>query len=301
MSSRIEFYKSRSIGDRFSVAFDFLKQNWKPLYKNVLIGGLPLAIAMGYLITQVSGSRTIGSLSPIDLPHFIFFYVLLLLVSFVNSIYLYSMSASVLHWYERNRLTEATGWNELKDTFFRFAGKTTVITILVIIPFILLFAIFAFILGFVSSFSISGMQHGGFFVLIALFILFFLGIIIAIAPSLTMQYFPAYFSGKTSIESIKIAFVLGFKNWGSLFVAIILTIIVLIIFSFVFSLPYQVVSLFSMGRVTIFSYIFAILSAIGTMLIYPIIVVIFAFQYFSIVEKDEGVSLQSQLNDFENL
>ena len=52
MSERIEFYKNRSIGERFSVAIDFLKQNWKALYKNILIGGLPLAIIMGYFWGQ---------------------------------------------------------------------------------------------------------------------------------------------------------------------------------------------------------------------------------------------------------
>ena len=57
-----------------------------------------------------------------------------------------------------------------------------------------------------------------------------------------------------------------------------------------------------MGReVNIISYILATLSAIGTLLAYPIMIVLFAFQYFSIVEKEEGVSLQSKMDEFENL
>jgi len=299
MSEKIEFYKNRSIGDRFSVAIDFLKQNWKVLYKNILIGGLPFAIIMGYLIAQLSGVRPV---SVNDLPRFLLFYALLLLISFITNIYLYSMTGAVLFHYDRNQLSETTGWNDLKDAFFRFAGKTTLIFLLTAIPVIIIVAIFAyslFVLGISDSASGHSLQQA--FALIALMVLLFFGVIIALAPSLSIIYFPAYFSGKSSVESIKTAFVLGFKNWGSLFVALLLAGIVLIIISIVFSLPYEVISLLSRGQLSIISYIFATLSAIGTLLASPILTAIFAFQYFSIVEREEGVSLQSQIDAFENL
>jgi len=297
MSSKIEFYKNRSIGDRFSVAFDFLKQNWKALYKNILIGGLPLAIIMGYLIAQVSGVRPVNVS---DLSRFLLFYALLIIVSFVTNIYLSSMTGAALFHYDRDQLSETTVWNDLKDTFFRFAGKTALISILVIIPIIIIAVIFAAILGFSVGFTMGGSNVGA-ILLGFLIILFLFGIIIALAPSLSISYYPAYFSGKTSIESIIIAFKLGFKNWGSLFVALLLAGIVILVVSIVFSLPYEVVTLFSQGRLSILSYILSTLSAIGTLLTTPIIIVIFAFQYFSIVEREEGVSLQSQINEFENL
>jgi len=295
MSERIEFYKNRSIGDRFSVAVDFLKQNWKTLYKNILIGGLPLAIIMGYFIAQMSGVRPVNFS---DLPRFLLFYALLIFVSIVTNIYLYSMTGAVLFHYDRNQLNETTGWNDLKNTFSRFAGKSALITLLVAVCFIVIIVIFAVILDFTNSFSLNGR---GFFMLLFLFIFLFLGIILALAPSLSIIYFPACFSGKTSIESIITAFKLGFKNWGGLFVALLLAGITIIIISIVFSLPYEVVLLFSRGQLSIISYIFAVFSAISTLLVSPIVTVIFAFQYFSIVEREEGVSLQSQMNEFENL
>jgi len=296
MSEKIEFYKNRGIGERFSVAVDFLTQNWKALYKNILIGGFPFAIIMGYLIAQIANVRPVGVS---DLPRFLLFYVFLLLISFITNIFLYSMTGAVLSYYDRNQLNESTGWNDLKDTFFRFAGKITLISLLVAISVGIIMAVFAVILGSVASFSLSGMR-AGFFILLFLFILIFLGIFLALAPSISIMYFPACFSGKTTVESIKIAFKLGFKNWGSLFVAILLAGVVLATISVVFSLPYEVAALFS-GHLSIVSYILATLSAIGTLLISPIVTVIFAFQYFSIVEKDEGVSLQSKVDEFENL
>jgi len=36
-------------------------------------------------------------------------------------------------------------------------------------------------------------------------------------------------------------------------------------------------------------------------LTYPIMFIFIAFQYFSIMEKEQGVSLQSKVSEFENL
>ena len=296
MSKRIEFYKNRSTGERFSVAVDFLKQNWKILYKNILSGGLPLAIILSYFLVQQTNAQTIS-----DLPNFFMHYSLFILVSFMNFIYLFSMTGTVLFHYDRNRLTETTGWNDLKDTFFKFTGKTLLITIIVYIPIIVIVGIIAAIFGFSVSAIMTDNAKVGFLLLFILLIILLLAGTIAFAPSLTMLYFPAYFSGKTNVESIKSAFSLGFKNWGSLFVAIILVGIVFYVIYIVFSIPFLIESIFLPGKVNIVSYILATLSSIGTLLMYPIMIVVFAFQYFSIVEKEEGVSLQSQLDDFENL
>jgi len=294
MSNRIEFYKNRDIGGRFSVAIDFLKQNWKVLYKNILLGGFPLAIILGILsLNEVSYS--VG-----NLPEFFMYYSLYIIVLLVNTIYLYSMTGAVLSHYGDNNLSDSSGWNDLKDTFFQFSTKTFLITLFVYIPIIMIIMIIAGIFGFsVTIFSSSGSQAISIFLLI-IFIFILLALLIAFAPSFIMLFFPAYFSGKTVLESIKTSFVLGFKNWGSLFIAIILTVIFVIIVSIIFSLPILVMTILT-TRVTIISYILAIFSTTGTLLVTPVTIIIFAFQYFSIVEKEEGISLQSQIDEFENL
>ena len=302
MSTRIEFYKNRSIGERFSVAIDFLKQNWKVLYKNILWGALPLALMMGYLLArqQTFVSPALGF--SYNLIGMFVNLLLIYLIGFINMIYMYSMTCAILLHYDRNQLTESTGWNDLKIPFFQFAGKTFLITLIVILPLIAIIALFTGIfVSFFSAFSPSGGAVVGVMLLIGFAILLLFGVLIAIAPSFTILYFPAFFSGKSVWKSIKTAFVLGFKNWASLFVAIILTVLVFMIVYLVFSVPFEVLSLIMRGRVGIITYILGIFSAVGSLLTYPIMVLIFAFQYFSIVEKEEGVSLQSQLSDFENL
>ena len=302
MTNRIEFYKNRNIGERFSVAFDFLKQNWKVLYKNILIGGLPLAIIMGFLLTRQNSMQYTAIPFGFILPS-----LLSLLMSFLTVVYMYSMTASILLHYDRNQLTETTGWDDLKETFFRFTGKTSLITLLLFIPLLIIIGIIGaiFYISFSSSWDFYSDANMGIVGLQVLFIILisflFIGAIIAFAPSFTILYFPALFSGKGILQSIKMSFVLGFKNWGSLFVAILLYGILMIIVYVIFSAPFQVITVFSGGNLSIISFIFATFSTIGNILTYPIMVLIFAFQYFSIVEKEEGISLKSQLDEFENL
>ena len=297
MSERIEFYKNRSIGERLSAAIDFLKQNWKVLYKNILLGGLPLAVILGFFLASQQGAASASGVFGVFL-----FTFLSLFISYLSMIYMYSMTGAVLLHYERDQLTETTGWSDLKDTFFRLAGKTTLISLVVFIPLILIVTLLVVIFSFsVASAAGSSASSLVSVMVMLLFILLFFGVFIALAPSFVMLYFPAYFSDKEILQSIKISFVLGFRNWGSLFVSILLAGIVLGVVSVLFNLPFQLISLFSPGNISIVSYLLAVLSAIGSLIATPIMVVIFAFQYFSIVEKEEGVSLQSQIDEFENL
>jgi len=298
MSKRIEFYKNRDIGGRLSAAIDFLKENWKILYKNVLIGGLPLAAILGFSLASQS-----GAVSTFGAPGAFLFMFLSFFLSYLSMIYMYSMTGAVLLHYERNRLTETTGWSDLKDDFFRLAKKTTQISLIVFVPVIIIIAIIVAVFVLLITSTNGGSNASAFIsvMVLMLFIFLFLGVFIAIAPSFVMLYFPAYFSGKEILQSIKISFTLGFKNWGSLFVSILLVGIILGIISVMFNLPFQLLLLFSPGEITVVSYILATLSAIGSLIATPITVIIFAFQYFSIVEKEEGISLQSKIDEFENL
>ena len=296
MTERIEFYKNRSIGERLSAAIDFLKQNWKVLYKNILTGGLPLAAILGFCLASQLGAVSAFGTFGVFLFMFLSFFL-----SYLSMIYMYSMTGAVLLHYERNQLTKTTGWSDLNDSFFRLAGKTFLISLIVFIPAIAIIAIIVAVFALFAATFGGGAASFGIVIAIVLFFLLLLGVIFTFTPSLVMLYFPAYFSGKAILQSIKISFSLGFKNWGSLFVSVLLTGIILTVVSIIFSTPFQVITMFSPGNITVISYILATLSAIGSMIATPIMVVIFAFQYFSIVEKEEGVSLQSQIEQFENL
>jgi hypothetical protein len=288
---KIEFYKDRSIGERFSAAIDFLKQTWRVLLKNVVIIALPLALICAYFMQFYL--KLAERIAFNDFSGYIGEAILFALSSFLLNILIYAITGTVLLKYERGELTEKSGWNEIGSTVLSLLKRSVIIGLFLFICVFLFLAVYGFILG--ASFG-TGFPA---IVLVFFFLLFL--IIIALIPCMTMLYLPAYFSDVTAWESLKISFKLGFKNWGSLFICLILTGFIYFAINVVFAIPYQVFALINPGQINFLSFIFSAISIIGTLLTVPIVIVVYAFQYFSITEKEDGVSLQSKVNEFENL
>ena len=295
---KIEFYKNRSLSERFSASIDFLKQNWKVLYKNVLIGAIPLAIFIGYFaqyyetawLTRIySGGGGIPNLP------FIFLYFVLMIILMI---YLNAMPGAILKKYGEGKLTPSTGWGDLSGTMFSLSGKSFAVGFIIWIIIMITIAIIAAIVGMLFSGIVSG---GAMIIIIPIIMVIALGFIFIFAPSLTLAPYPAYFSEARIWESIKIAFGMGFRNWGSIIVTLILAGITIYVITIIFAIPSIVTAMFSPGKISLLTFIFSFLIFLGEILTYPIMFIFIAFQYFSIMEKEQGVSLQSKVSEFENL
>jgi hypothetical protein len=286
---KILFYRNRSIGERLSVTADFLKQNWKVLLKLVLITAVPLALITGYSMAYYSQwyfTLFTGNYATMP-PQVILFFVMQIISSWI----MFALSGAIMIKYERGELNPQTKWNELRAIFFPLIGKSVQIWLYLFGCTLLLALLFILLLSFLGS--------AGVVLSVILGILLLLGIF-AISPSLLLVFYPAYFHNVNAWDSIKIAFSLGFKDWGSIFVAIIIAIVMTGIVSVIFSLPYQVLTMFT-HKITVFNFILASISALGNLLVSVFLFIYMAFQYFSIAEKEEGISLQSQIDEFENL
>ena len=296
IETKIEFYKNRTLGERFSAAIDFLKQNWKPLYKTTLIFGISCALVMGLAIqfyfqslTSLMNNETSGFFS------YLFFF---LLASWIfNALLLSSMGAFMIK-YQRDELGEN---NSLIDfsLIFPLTWKTLWLGFLST----LVIGVICVVIGFL----VASLKFGG--VILGVFLmLFLLAAIVALLPSMVLIIFPMYFKGVSVWQSIVEAFHLGFKNWGSIFLSVLLVSIVTGIISTLFSLPYQTMIIIAsidntnpFDFVGVWSFLFTFLAALGNVLIMPVGFVFFAFQYFSVTEKEDGISLQNRLDDFDNL
>ncbi|MDR0799753.1 MAG: hypothetical protein LBN18_08345 [Dysgonamonadaceae bacterium] len=291
----IEFYKNRSFSERLSAATDFIKQTWKVLLKNVLIIGLPLALIMGYALqSYMSALLSVqqGDVSEL-LSGFAGGFALLIVAVCIISLILPAITGAILIQYDKGELTEETGWRDLQKNIFRLAGKTFKIGILLTLLLIL-------ICGLVGGliFAAGGQDNVA---LIVLLVLLLVGGLVALAPSLSIIYFPAYYEGLSSWASIRKAIPLGFKNWGYLFVAIIIIGIISGIISNFLGVPNQFYSTTHPGEFTIVGFFLATLAGVGSVLVTPLQVIFMSFQYFAIVERNEGNSLQSQVDEFENM
>ncbi|GHT07553.1 hypothetical protein FACS189426_01150 [Bacteroidia bacterium] len=283
---KIEFYKNRNLGERFSAAIDFLKQNWKVLYKNVFIIAIPLSLISGYSMqyyTSFSGSIDAFDFSKVAVN---------IITSFIYGIFLCATTGTVLLKYEEGTLTKKSGWNDLKATLIPLSGKACLINLVVGGIFIAITVLYGWL-----AFALASDD----FPLMALALFIYIAVVVALLPSFSLVYFPAFFTGKSAFESIKIATNLGFKNWGTTFVVILLVSVFIFGVSLIFSIPNTILTFAFAGEHNFLTFISASVASFSTAIITPFVIVLFAFQYFAITEKEEGISLQTQVDDFENL
>ena len=296
-NERIEFYQNRSLGERLSAAADFLRQNWKVFYKNILIPAIPFILLMAYFSSQVTETYSDifsaimrGDMSVLENYNSSPITSLVSLISGLFSLYLFAMSGAILSLYEEGNLTEKTSWRDLSSKMFSNAGKIFLVNLA--LGLIMIVVVLVFVLLIVMSF-------GGVLAGILSFILV-VGLLAALVPMMLTIY-PALFRGASTWGSIREGFRIGFKNWGSTFVILLIVGIMGLIIYFILNIPSGIVMLTSLGKVGVVSYIFSIISTLGTVLVYPCLFVFLAFQYFAITEKEEGISLQNKIDEFDNL
>jgi uncharacterized membrane protein YhaH (DUF805 family) len=304
---KIEFYKNRTIGERFSAAGDFVRQNWQVLLKNIVYIGAPLALIQGYFMQNyMQGVFTnLNFMNPYN-PYTnlnIVSYMFTMLFSMLLYLFLFSMIGAILSKYVKGSLTENTGWTDLKENVLSFAGKIFVQGFLLVLV-ILAISIVVGIIVAIIAFIVGDFASGSFVVLGILMVIFAIFILVALflfIPFLSLLPFPIFFENTSAWQGIKKSFKLGFRYWGSTFLTTLLGGLLAGIVSYILAMPYIVYSIFNMGTGGFIGYVLAMFSSLVIVVVYPVYIVFMGFQYTSIVEREEGVSLQDKVEEFDNL
>lgn len=292
--NKIEFYKVRTLGERFSATGDFIRENWKLLLKNIGLIGAPLAIIVSYLsqgyaesLSRNLLSNDFSSISPI-------YMIVFILLNIVFQLFIYSMTGAILYQASTGELSENTGWKDLKGDMFSIMGKGLVQGFIILILWIGILLI-TFLLGYVF-----GISHTIFSGKLTFFLFFLMIVFLVLLPPFAMITYPIFFEEESASGALLRGLKLGFKNWGAVFLTILLGGLLLMAFSYLFNAPYLIYNLaFPQGG--ILGYILAAISSLGTVIISPVFLIFMGFQYTSIVEKEEGTSLQEEMDDFEQL
>ena len=297
---KIEFYKKRTLGERFSVASDFVRQNWKILWKNVAYIGIPLAILQGYF-TQNYMQNIFSIMIERNFEDVNWFsMIMLFVVSSVLIFFLFSMTGSILYNYNKGNLDENSGWNELQGDMFSILGKYILQGLIVCGITFVVVLVFGLLIGGLA-FTGGGMASG---IVGIIFVLLLYAVLFALMPPLALMLYPVIFEKESPWKAIVKGFRLGFKNWGSVFLTVFLTYLLASMVSCVASIPYfinLIFSIFNEVESGILGYCLVMLSILSSVIIYPITTIFIGFQYTSIVEKEEGISLQNKIDDFEEL
>jgi hypothetical protein len=297
METKIEFYKDRTLGERFSAAGDFIRQNWKILSKNLMYIGVPLILLYGFFMQNYIQ----GALANINSPNIqtvgsLMSMMLSILSSSLLSLFFIAMLGALLKQYQKGSLTEKTGWSDLKGNLFSFLGKIFIQYLIISVGFILL-AIVIGLLMYLSSLT----GRLGATVMIAVISLVFLALMVIIFPLLALTPYPIFFENASAWQGIKKGFRLGFKHWGSTFLTTFLGFLLMMVVYYILSMPYLVYIMFNMGEGGFLGYVLAIFSSFVVFILYPVLIVFVGFQYTSIVEKEEGISLQDKIEQFDSL
>jgi hypothetical protein len=295
---KIEFYQKRDLGERFSASAEFIRQNWMVMYKIILMVAIPLALLQGYFqqiymsaylsnITRILTGGDITMMNELYNNAGMWIYVL---VSLLSMLALFAISGAILSRYEEGLLSKETTLQDLGNKILSNMANLLMIGLALILFGIVALIVFVLLVAFLTKAS-------GFFAFLIAFVA-----IIAIVPPLYLVRFPAIFRGASTMESIKEGLQLGFKSWGSTFLMIIIIGIASYVISLVFVLPFTIWNLFNIGSEPgVVSYILSGFSSLSTAFVTPLVFVFLAFQYFSVVEKIEGISLQSKVDEIDNL
>ena len=290
MEERVELYKIRTMGERFSATSDFVRENWKVLAKNILPVGLFLSLVVGFFMQHYMQNAFALIENPMALD-FINWWAFggMMITSILFSLFIYAMTGAILYKHADRSLNPETGWEDLKGSFFPNAGK--IFIQMCIIGLVALVS--AIIIGFFFG-ALTIVQESGLVAVIAVFLLIMVlaVLLIALIPGLSLIYYPVFMEQASARKGIAKGFKWGFRYWGSTFLSVLLGALILAVVVYILSMPYTIYIIFTMGSGSwIVSYLLSALIFIATLLIQPIYIIFIAFQYTSIATKEEEKSL----------
>ncbi len=286
---RIKFFQQRSFGDKVNVTFDFLKENFKPLFKILLTIEGPLIVIAAVLnvIQQQKLMEMTSAGANADNPFAMMgamgiTYTLSMAVSVVI---MASFPAIVFRYVQLYQTTppSAIHIKQILSTLFRDSGMLFAVTILFFI---------AFFIGFM--------------------ILFIPGIYFMIAFSLAFPII--FFEDINAFEGMSRSMSLIKGSWWSTFGFLIIIYIIQMAIAGLFMAPQMgiyfgqmfatvnpenVFEPMSVGQMLINMVITAI-GTLGAYLTYSISAVAISFQYFNLREKKESFGLMQEINTLEN-
>lgn len=297
----IEFRRQRNFGDKLSATFEFIKSNYQQLLKILIYipGPLILLNSIYYIFFIDSRIRSITSIlegDPLayttELVSYMLVYsiiALLLVVVFQLTI----LSFIKLYQTKRNGdISVNEVWTNVKANLLK------------LLSFYLLFSVTAFL--FVGVLAFVAGSNGGFLGSMLIFIVFILFFYLII----TFSLFPYVIiiedkSLNDFLEVINRCFLLIRGKWWSTVGIVIISSLITSIIGGIFSIPVglsQLSELFTeqsygLPQLSISELVYSAFVQVLTNVLYIIPVTALAFQYYNLVERNEGTGLMQEIED----
>ena len=280
-NSKIVLYKKREFGDVFNVSFAFIKQEFKPLGRAILVFILPIVLIQGVIGAFYQTSVMDLFKNPdfmadglgAFLSKFLGTYLVILVVMIVGQTMLFSTIISYLKLYKQSEdeITIASLANEIKKCFFPVMGA-------------LFLSLLVIMVGFVCC-IIPGIYLG---------------------VSLSVFLVALVIEQKGIGDAFSRSFQLVKTEWWGTFLLIFVTIIILYILIIILQIPAMVMGFSSMfhsikSQTNPFEafgtgfIIYTTIVSVIQQIISVIPIILLAFQYFSLVEITDKPSLNEKI------
>lgn len=292
--NKIEFRKVRDFGGILNVSFDYVRSNFKTLFKsNLLIAGTPIIFAgifMGIYQSSAFNFTNIYGLEEFGIP-------LLLAMIFSGIAYVIVLSVTYSHImiYKKTGIESFDTdevWEETKKNFFMilFTGLG-----------------YIFILGLIAILTMGiglYLTSTGYYFFIFLF-LFGVGLVIYLSVNYSFIFIARLEEGISFSEALTRSKELIKGNWWFTFGLIIVVGMIQGFVSFVFYIPIYIVMMFVAftgieNGITDFQKILFIIAGIISLIsliLYMINIVAITFHYYNMVERKEAPGLFEQLDE----
>lgn len=308
--NRIEFYRRRTFSEKLNATFDFIRENWRPLLKYTFYLIMPVCLVQtfamnafigGYLdlVMSLGGSSYFGN----SMYSFMTNYGILLFCALIGSAILSGLVYAMMQTYatRENRLQNIT-LDDFKERLIKNTWKCLIISLFLIFIYIVI-AVFAGLLAIlVSIYSLL--------ITIPILLIFMLCLIplMMLIPVYIFEHDISFF------DAIKKSWKLGTSTLGGMIGLMIVLNIIASVIQTVTMLPWYItIVIGSMMTLTSESgisqsviykfaiYILGLLQSYGIYVSSIIGVIGLAFQYFHAREKVEGVTIESNISNFNQL
>ena len=297
----IKLYRTRKFGEKISDTFDFVRENWRTLFKYVTYLLLPLALvqtfAMGSYMTNYMSIATQGT--P-DAAGILASVLPMGVVGVLAALILSALTYTLMDLYERRpgRLQGVT-FSELRPGILKRMGRQIALIVTSLVVFGVLFLI--------SGLLITALGYGAVLLLIVLWI--------AVLPLFALVQ-PAYLFEPIGIVSAYAKSVrLGWKTWAGIVAVVIVLYIIISIVQGVVSMPWYIMVFLEnilgtqngdAGFVSSFGYdvlqyLLGVVSSFAGYCLMTLLCIGTAYQYGHACDKVDGVSVDHAIENFEEL
>ncbi len=303
-SPRIPLYKKRSLGEKITATFEFLKENWRVWLSCVTYLLLPLCLFQALaqnILTSTFMNVSILENANDDSPFItmVLAYGVQTLFVITGSILLSSLIYAMLRYYRENdhRLTGVT-LRDLKSLILHNIKRMLIVTLLGIALTIVVIAIIVLLI-----------DHP------ILLLLILIAMIALLIPMMLILPVYVFEDDTTVFGAVSRGFTLGLNTWGGTFMVALVTGILAYILQIVTSIPWYIAfmvktiffvsdssnTFFDSGIYNFLLYLFGVLQAFGTYIASSFTVTGIAYQYGSAAEEQDAISVDADIQNFERM